>query len=56
MTLTRRKFLKAASAAALTVSARPSAGRAFELKGRMSPGPRALQSTMSPISPSPNTR
>ncbi|MBL6977829.1 MAG: 4Fe-4S dicluster domain-containing protein [Desulfobacteraceae bacterium] len=43
MTLTRRKFLKAASVAALVVSARPSAGRAFELKGRMSPGPKALQ-------------
>jgi len=43
MTLTRRKFLKAASAAALTVSARPSVGRAFELEGRMSPGPKTLK-------------
>ena len=43
MTLTRRTFLKAASAAALAVSARPSAGRAFELGGRMSPGPKALK-------------
>ena len=43
MTLTRRKFLKAASVAVVVVSARPSVGRAFELEGRMSPGPNALQ-------------
>jgi Fe-S-cluster-containing dehydrogenase component len=42
VTVTRRKFLQAAAASALTVVAAPGAGMGFELPGRMSPAPKAL--------------
>ena len=43
MTVTRRKFLQTAAVSALTVMAAPGPARAFELPGRMSPGPEALK-------------
>jgi len=43
VTLTRRKFLKATAASALSVMGAPRVGQGFELKGRMSPGPKALK-------------
>ena len=43
MTLSRRKFLKTASAAALTVAAGPAISHGFDLPGRIAPGPKALK-------------
>ncbi|MEJ2589284.1 MAG: 4Fe-4S dicluster domain-containing protein [Deltaproteobacteria bacterium] len=43
MTLNRRRFLKTAVAALLSAMGLPGTGRGFELKGRMSPGPKALK-------------
>ncbi len=42
MGLNRREFLRATAASALSVIAAPSVGQGFDLPGRMSPGPKAL--------------
>ena len=43
MTITRRRFLKTAATCALTTVAAPQVSQGFELKGRMSPAPKALK-------------
>ena len=43
MTISRRKFLKTASAAGLSVATGPAMSHGFDLPGRISPGPKALK-------------
>jgi len=43
MTITRRKFLKAASAAGLAMTTGPTISHGFDLPGRISKGPHALK-------------